>query len=216
MSQRDLNRKRRAAWLAFLLLYGSISILLLTAMFLKVLSNFCRYLIISHLVHCFNADDASTKFVSLETLFQLILSLTRAKYQNRYCITIDGAQGRAGQVDNLVLVVKHALLGVFNVILITLGFKIHLGVLTCIQFVAFDYLLRLRVHHDLSDIDPIHPIDDRDNPIEARIGKTPVLSQPLDQSPARWPHHTNTGQEEHEDVNNACRDPIIDNLLFWQ
>ena len=42
---------------------------------------------ISHLVNCFNTDDASTKFVSLETFLQLALGLTRTKYQNRFCIT---------------------------------------------------------------------------------------------------------------------------------
>jgi len=42
-------------------LCGSISILLPTAMFLKVLSTFCRNLIIRPLVHCCNTDDASTK-----------------------------------------------------------------------------------------------------------------------------------------------------------
>jgi hypothetical protein len=76
-----------AASPALLWLGGTISILLPTAVFLKVPSNFCRNLIISHLVHCFNADDASTKFISLETFLQLTLGLTRAKYQNRFCIT---------------------------------------------------------------------------------------------------------------------------------
>jgi hypothetical protein len=56
-------------------------------MFLKVPSNFYRNLIIRHLVHCFNTDDASTKFVSLETFLQLTLGLPGAKYQNRFCIT---------------------------------------------------------------------------------------------------------------------------------
>jgi len=87
MSQKDLNRKRRAVLPALLCLGGTISILLPTAIFLKVLSNFCRNLIISHLVHCFNTDDASTKFVSLETFLQLTLGLTGAKYQNRFYIT---------------------------------------------------------------------------------------------------------------------------------
>jgi hypothetical protein len=61
MSQWDLNRKRRAASPALLLLGSSISILLPTAIFLKVLSNSYRNLIICHLVHCFNTNDASTK-----------------------------------------------------------------------------------------------------------------------------------------------------------
>ena len=76
-----------AASPALLWLGGTISILLPTAVFLKVPSNFCRNLIISHLVHCFNADDASTKFISLETFLQLTLGLTGAKSQNRYYIT---------------------------------------------------------------------------------------------------------------------------------
>jgi len=87
MAQRDLNLKRCATSPALLLLGGSILILLPTAIFLKLLSNFVRNMIISHLVHCFNTDDASTKFVSLKTFLQLTLGLTGAKYQNRFCIT---------------------------------------------------------------------------------------------------------------------------------
>jgi hypothetical protein len=52
---------------------GSISILLPTAILLKVLSNFCRNLTISHLVNCFNTDDASTEIVSFKTFFQFAL-----------------------------------------------------------------------------------------------------------------------------------------------
>ena len=66
---------------------GTISILLPTGIFLKVLSNFRRDLTISHLVNCFNANDASTELVSLDPFFQLALCLTRAKYQNRFRIT---------------------------------------------------------------------------------------------------------------------------------
>jgi hypothetical protein len=61
MSQRDLNRKRRAVSPALLLLGSSLSILLPTAIFLKVLSNFYRDLIISHLVYFFNTGDETTK-----------------------------------------------------------------------------------------------------------------------------------------------------------
>ena len=56
-------------------------------LFCKVLPDFRRNLTIRHLVNCFNADDAPTKFVSLETFLQLALGLTRPKYQNRFCIT---------------------------------------------------------------------------------------------------------------------------------
>ena len=56
-------------------------------MFLKVLSNFRRNLTISHLVNCFNANDPSTQFVSIQTFFQFALGLTGTKYQNRFCIT---------------------------------------------------------------------------------------------------------------------------------
>jgi len=49
-------------------------------LFCKVLPDFRRNLTIGHLVNCFNADDAPTQFVSLETFLQLALGLTRPKY----------------------------------------------------------------------------------------------------------------------------------------
>ena len=53
----------------------------------KVLSNFRNNLTISHLIHRFYTNDASTKFVSLKTFLQVTLGLTRTKYQNSFCIT---------------------------------------------------------------------------------------------------------------------------------
>ena len=55
------------------MLGGTISILLPTAIFLKVLSNFGRDLTISHLVNCFNTYDASTEFAFLDPFLQLAL-----------------------------------------------------------------------------------------------------------------------------------------------
>jgi len=60
---------------------------LLATLFREVLPDSRRNLTISHLVNCFKADDAPTKFVSLETLLQLALGLTRPKYQNGFCLT---------------------------------------------------------------------------------------------------------------------------------
>jgi len=68
-----------AAWPALLLLGGSISIPLPTAMFLKVLSNFYRNLIIRHLVHCFNTYDASTKMEGTMSMFRRVDQVSSAQ-----------------------------------------------------------------------------------------------------------------------------------------
>ena len=60
------------------------------SLFGKVLSNSRRNLTIGHLVNCFNPHDASTEVVSFKTCFELVLCLTRAKYQNGFCITNRG------------------------------------------------------------------------------------------------------------------------------
>ena len=51
----------------------------LASLFSKVLSNFCCNLAISHLVNCFDTDDASTQAFIRETLFELSLCLTGTK-----------------------------------------------------------------------------------------------------------------------------------------
>jgi len=52
-----------------------------------VLSNFGRNLAASHLVNCFNADDAPAEFFTLKTFLELAFCLTGAEYLNRFCIT---------------------------------------------------------------------------------------------------------------------------------
>ncbi len=56
-------------------------------LFWKVLSNFRRNLTIRHPVNRFNTCDASTEAVFFKTFFEFALSLTRTKYQNKFCIT---------------------------------------------------------------------------------------------------------------------------------
>ena len=51
----------------------------LASLLSKVQSNFCCNLAISHLVNCFDTDDASTQAFIRETLFELSLCLTGTK-----------------------------------------------------------------------------------------------------------------------------------------
>ena len=67
----------------------------------KLVSNLRRNLAICHLVSCLHGHDASTESVSLKTLLQLALRLTRTEYQNRFGIT-------NGRDDLIVVIVQMA------------------------------------------------------------------------------------------------------------
>jgi hypothetical protein len=54
---------------------------------LKVLPDFCRNLVIRHLVNSLHTHDASTEVGFLQTLFQFTLGLPGAENQHEFGIT---------------------------------------------------------------------------------------------------------------------------------
>ncbi len=55
-------------------------------LFLIVLSNLGRNLVIGHLVGGFNADDSPTQTFACEPLFELSLRLTGTQYQDGFSV----------------------------------------------------------------------------------------------------------------------------------
>jgi len=92
-------------------------------------------------------------------------------------------------------------LGVFDAFFIILDLEINLGIHGSIQIIVGDDFLGPRVHQLLGDIDLIHVIDKRNNPIETRFGKVIVFAEPFHQSTVRGPDNTEAQKEENDEYN---------------
>ena len=69
----------------------------------------------------------------------------------------DVTQRGAGQVDDLVLVVGHVVLGGLDVLLVGLDLEVHLGIHPGVEVVVGDDHLRLGFDQHLADVHPEHP-----------------------------------------------------------
>ena len=97
---------------------------------------------------------------------------------------------------------------VLDALLVVLDLEIDLGVDPGVQVVVGDDLLGLGVDHDLGDVDLEHPVDDRDDPVEAGLGEALVFSQPLDQAAVGRPDDPDAAEKEKHDENGDDDDDI--------
>jgi len=125
----------------------------------------------------------------------------------------DVAQGGAGQVDDLVLVVVDVVLRTFDALLVHLDLEIDLRVDAGVQVVVGDDLLRQGVDHLLGGVHLEHAVNDRDDPVEAGVREALVPAQPLDQTTVSGADDADPRQKQ-EDKDEKCKDPKAGGVEF--
>ena len=88
-------------------------------------------------------------------------------------------------------------LGTLNAGLVVLHLEVDLGIHPGVEVVVGDNLLRLGINHLLGRVDLDHPVNDGDDPVEARTREAPVLAESLNESLVRGTDNSDAREEDH-------------------